>query len=134
MSYRYEERDTERLMATANYTRALQAARAGSVHIEPSRDDVEAIEFLAACYVAAEELSELGIDERFPRQYDRISEEADSTVPYNNYKCGMIFAQLGLWYDNEDMVGKDFIDGFRYAIYDTAMNIIINLNQMELND
>ena len=118
-----------RMYMKENYTRALRAARAGRVHIEPSRDDVEAIEFLAACYVAAEELSELGLDE-----YDRISEEADSTVPYNNYKCGMIFAQLGLWYDNEDMVRKDFIDGIRYAIYDTALGIIINLNQMELND
>jgi hypothetical protein len=118
-------RTPEEKMFDLNYTRALRAARAGRVHIEPSRDDVEAIEFLAVCYVAAEEFSD---------EYDRISEEADSTVPYNDYKCGMIFAQLGLWYDSEDMVGKDFIDGIRYAIYDTAMNIIINLNQMELND
>tara|TARA_Y100000401_G_C8261173_1_gene193384 strand:- start:75 stop:470 length:396 start_codon:yes stop_codon:yes gene_type:complete len=126
---RKEQSEIAKMFMKDDYIRALRAARAGRVYIEPSRDDVEAIKFLAACYMAAEELSELGLDE-----YERIQEEADSTVPYNNYECGMIFAQLGLWYDNEDMIGKDFIDGIRYAIYDTALSIIINLNQMELND
>jgi hypothetical protein len=122
MGYRYTDNEIERLTMDDNYTRALKAARAARVHIEPSRDDYEAIEFLANVYITAEEVSELDVD-----YYDR-SEYVENDVPYNNYKCGMIFAQLGLWYDRmQTTLDQDYIDGIRYILYDTALDAVNEL-------
>ena len=122
MGYRYTDNEVERLTMDDNYTRALKAARAARVHIEPSRDDYEAIEFLANVYITAEEVSELDVD-----YYDR-SEYVENDVPYNNYKCGMIFAQLGLWYDRmQTTLDQDYIDGIRYILYDTALDAVNEL-------
>lgn len=122
MGYRYTDNEIERLTMDDNYTRALKAARAARVYIEPSRDDYEAIEFLANVYITAEEVSELDVD-----YYDR-SEYVENDVPYNNYKCGMIFAQLGLWYDRmQTTLDQDYIDGIRYILYDTALDAVNEL-------
>lgn len=119
MGYRYTDNEIERLTMDDNYTRALKAARAARVYIEPSRDDYEAIEFLANVYITAEEVSELDVD-----YYDR-SEYVENDVPYNNYKCGMIFAQLGLWYDRmQTTLDQDYIDGIRYILYETGLDAV----------
>lgn len=122
MGYRYTEGEIERLRMDDNYTKALRAARAASVHIDPSRDDYEAIEFLANVYITAEEISEIGVD-----YYDRGA-YAENDVPYNNYKCGMIFAQLGLWFDRmQTTLDQDYIDGIRYVLYTTALDAVNEL-------
>lgn len=119
MGYRYTDNEIERLTMDNNYTRALKAARAARVYIEPSRDDYEAIEFLANVYITAEEVSVLDVD-----YYDR-SEYVENDVPYNNYKCGMIFAQLGLWYDRmQTTLDQDYIDGIRYILYETGLDAV----------
>jgi hypothetical protein len=115
-------RSPEEKMSDLNYTRALRAARAARVHIEPSRDDKEAIEFLANVYITAEEISEIGVD-----YYDR-AEYVENDVPYNNYKCGMVFAQLGLWFDRrQTTLDQEYIDGIRYVLYDTGLDAVNNL-------
>lgn len=122
MGYRYTEGEIERFRMDFNYTKALRAARAARVYIEPSRDDYEAIDFLIGVYLTAEEVSELGVD---PYDYDAYLE---SSVPYNNYKCGMIFAQLGLWYDRmQTTLDQDYIDGIRFILFGTALDAVNEL-------
>ena len=112
-------RTPEEKISELNYTRALRTARAARVHIQPSRDDKEAIEFLANVYMTAEEVSETDVD-----YYDR-AEYAEFDVPANNYKCGMIFAQLGLWYDKiQSTQDQDYIDGIRFILYVTALDAV----------
>ena len=121
-----DEREFDRMMRTPeekmselNYTRALRAARAARTYIEPSRDDGEAIDFLVTVYLTAEEISEIDVD-----FYER-DEYVQTTIPYNNYKCGMIFAQLGLWYDRmQTTLDQDYIDGIRYILYETALDAV----------
>ena len=118
MGYRYTPIEIERLQGY-RYMDAMKAARAARVHIEPSRDDYEAIEFLANVYTTAEEISETDVD-----YYDR-AEYVENDVPYNNYKCGMIFAQLGLWFDRmQTTLDQDYIDGIRYVLYETALDAV----------
>ena len=122
MGYRYTEGEIERFRMDFNYTAALRAARAARVYIEPSRDDYEAIDFLLGVYATAEEVSELDVD---PYDYGAYFE---SGVLYNNYKCGMIFAQLGLWYDRmQTTLDQDYIDGIRYILYETGLDAINEL-------
>jgi len=117
MGYRYTEDEIERLRRDDNYIKALKVARAARTYIEPSRDDIEAIDFLLSVYLTAEEVNEINVD-----YYDR-GEYVETAIPYNNYKCGMIFAQLGLWYDRmQTTLDQDYIDGIRYILYETALD------------
>ena len=122
MGYRYTDNEIKFLRSDERYTNALRAARAARVHIEPSRDDLEAIEFLNNVYITSEEIKEDGVD-----YYDR-GEYAQDDVPYNNYKCGMVFAQLGLWYDKiQSTQDQGVIDGIRFILYVTALDAINEL-------
>lgn len=122
MGYRYTDDEIERLRMDDNYIRALRAARAARTYIEPSRDDIEAIDFLVSVYLTAEEVSEIGVD---PYDYGAYVETA---IPYNNYKCGMVFAQLGLWYDRmQTTLDQEYIDGIRYVLYSTALDAVNEL-------
>lgn len=126
MGYRYTDDEIERLRMDDTYTRALKVARAAKVHIEPSRDDYEAIEFLTNVYRTAVEVNEYG-PESSVLFYDR-SEYAENVVPYNDYKCGMIFAQLGLWFLRmQTTLDQDYIDGIRFILFTTALEA---LNEM----
>ena len=114
MGYRYTDNEIERLEKNDVYGKALRAARAAGVHIEPSRDDYESIEFLANVF-------DVGMFSDIEDLYE-LGEFADDLVPYNNYKCGMVFSQLGLWYDRmQTTLDQDYIDGIRYILYDTAL-------------
>ena len=117
MGYRYTENMEEFLRDDERYTNALRAARAARVHIEPDRDDLEAIEFLNNVYITSKEVIEDGADR------DQYVEYADEEVPYNNYKCGMVFAQLGLWFDEiQANLDQDYIEGIRFILYKTALD------------
>ena len=122
MGYRYTDNEIEFLKSDERYTNALRAARAARVHIEPSRDDLEAIEFLNNVYITSKEVMEFDVD-----PYD-FGEYAEEEVPYNNYKCGMVFAQLGLWYNRtQTTLDQDYIDGIRYILYTTALDALNEL-------
>ena len=122
MGYRYTDNEIEFLRSDERYTNALRAARAARVHIEPSRDDLEAIEFLNNVYITSKEVMEFDVDRYYFGEY------AEEEVPYNNYKCGMVFAQLGLWYNRtQTTLDQDYIDGIRYILYTTALDALNEL-------
>ena len=122
MGYRYTDDEIRGLTRDETYTEALRAARAARTYIEPSRDDIEAIDFLVTVYLTAEEISEIDVD-----FYER-DEYVETAIPYNNYKCGMVFAQLGLWYDRmQTTLDQDYIDGIRYILYETALDAVNGL-------
>ena len=125
MGYRYTDEEIERLRKDEVYEKALKAGRATMVHIEPSRDDYEAIEYLVRIYDDAQEILDTMDD--FDFNYE-LAEVAELAVPYNNYKCGMIFAQLGLWFERiQTTLDQDYMDGIRYILYDNALTALYSL-------
>ena len=111
MGYRYDDKELAYLQG--NYMEARRVADDGNAPIDPSRDDYEAIEFLIDLKNAAEELVEDGIG-------GDTDEVAESVVPYNNYKIGMVYAELGLWGGDYEMIGEDMQSNMRYAIFSFA--------------
>jgi len=109
------------------YEKATIAARNFRIHISPLRDDREAVEFLAAVYDTAEEVR--GLESIY---YD-LGELAQRDIPANDYKCGMIFAQLGLWYDQmQTTLDELYIDGIRFILYTTALDVIRDLVDQDM--
>lgn len=112
------------------YEKATIAARNFRIYISPLRDDREAVEFLAAVYDTAEELRDLEANSDY--SYD-LGELAQRDIPANDYKCGMIFAQLGLWYDEmQTTMDQFYIDGIRFILYTTALDVIKDLVDQDM--
>ena len=135
MGFRYTERELMRLRQDDIYERALLAARAMDAHIEPDRDDFEAIEYLYDLFMNAEEFYASSMETREMRDVRGMKdidefEAAEASVPYNDYKCGMTFSQLGLWFDRmQTTLDQDYIDGIRYVLYDKGVDAVNNLSR-----
>ncbi len=128
MGYRYSDRDLISLQDGEVQMKARRLARKGNAPIEPDRDDYEAIEFLSNHQMDTDDLQNEALDA--DDYNDRAYEAADNAVPANNYKAGMIYAELGLW-DYEDMYGEsmptaDPIEAIRTGIYQFAYNLILS--------
>ncbi len=127
MGYRYSNRDLASLQDGEVQMKARRLARKGNALIEPDRDDYEAIEFLSNLQMDIDDLKNEDLDA--DDYNDRAYEVADNAVPNNNYKAGMVYAELGLW-DYEDMYGEsmptaDPIEAIRVGIYQFAYNLIL---------
>lgn len=128
MGYRYSDREIERLKRIEVLREARRMARLGYAPIDPDSDDYEAIDFLYSLkmnfdeYVGDRDLS------MNPFDRDIAYEISEDSVPYNNYKAAMAYAQLGLYsYDELDgdrSYAGDQIGTIRYALFTLANNIV----------
>jgi len=104
--------------------------------IEPDSSDKEALEYLNNIKIAIEELRE----EEDDVNEDLITEFADGTVPYNNYKVANAFTQLGLYQSSDELdmaqsseIAKEFpndlLEIMRTVMFyksDAVINYILN--------
>lgn len=136
MGFRYTERELAKLREDDVYESAVLAARAMDAHILPDRDDFEAIEYLHDLYLNAEEFYVSYMESQENREVPGMEygitefEAAESSVPFNDYKCGIVFAQLGLWFDRlQTTLDQDYIEGIRYILYDKGVDAVNNLSR-----
>jgi len=131
MGFRYSEREKEILESNRILIEARRTARLGDAPIEPDRDDYEAIEFLRGIKLDVEgSVGERDLS-RDPFNTDMAFEIANNSVPYNDYKAAMAYAQLGL-YNYDDLEGDTTYAGepmrsIRYALYTFAYNAVSNM-------
>ena len=128
MGYRYSDREIEILKRVEVLREARRMARLGYAPIDPTSDDYEAIDFLNTVkmnfdeYVGERDLS------MNPFDRDIAYEIAEDSVPYNNYKAAMAYAQLGLYsydeLDGDQSYAGDQIGTIRYALFTLANNIV----------
>lgn len=126
MGYRYSDREIEVLKRNEVLIEARRTARLGDAPIEPDRDDYEAIEFLMIIKMDFDDrVGERDLSED-PFDSDVAYEIADNSVPYNDYKAAMAYAQLGL-YNYEDFAGRtygDRIENIRQTLFSFGYNAV----------
>jgi len=131
MGYRYSDREIESFKRQDVLMEARRIARLGGAPIDPDRDDYEAIEFLTDVKMDFDDrVGERDLS-RDPFDTDVGYEIADNSVPYNDYKAAMAYAQLGLYnydeLDGDTTYAGDPIGGIRYALYSLAYAAVTNM-------
>ena len=130
MGYRYSDREFEILKRVEVLREARRMARLGYAPIDPASDDYEAIDFLNTVKMNFDEYvgdrgQNLSIE---PFNRDIAYEISEDSVPYNDYKAAMAYAQLGLYsYDElegDQSYAGDQIGTIRYALFTLSNNIV----------
>lgn len=131
MGFRYTDREIESFKRIEVLREARRIARLGDAPIDPDRDDYEAIEFLTDLKMDFDD--RVGERDLSMNPFDRdvAYEIADNSVPYNDYKAAMAYAQLGL-YKYDDLEGDttyagDQLETIRYALFSFANNAVENM-------
>jgi hypothetical protein len=124
MGFRYDEKEKAVFTSFDMLRAGRRIARLGDAPIDPDADDIEALEFLYNIQMNFEDrVGNRDLASR-PFDFDIAYEIADDSVPYNDYKAAMAYAQLGL-YKYDDLEGDttyagDPIKSIRYALFSFA--------------
>jgi hypothetical protein len=128
MGYRYSDREIEILKRIEVLREARRMARLGYAPIDPASDDYEAIDFLYNLKMNFDDI--VGERDLSMNPFDRdiAYEISEDSVPYNNYKAAMAYAQLGLYsydeLDGDQSYAGDQIGTIRYALFTLSNNIV----------